>query len=226
MKLLPPLFTPPTAALASGLDAAPASVQKARSRAGDDTPAAARDWRQAYGRAQAPAPQGPEDRAEEGAEEGFEGGAEEGAAPRPFMPMPLWLVPTPAAAAPQAPPAPVTARSPEPVSPTAARVAEAARQVAEPPRLAPATARVWQLELPAAAPGWQLHIEQAQPQAPLSLELRVPPVMALQARQQLADLDRRLRDAGHDLMRSRLRAGQRANELPSDRDGPVDEVAP
>lgn len=222
MKLLPPLFTPPTAALASGLDAAPAAVQKARSRAGDDTPAAARDWRQAYGRAQAPAPQDPEDRAEEGAEEGFEGGAEEGAAPRPFMPMPLWLAPTPAAAAPQAPPAPLTARSPEPVSPTAARVAEAARQVAEPPRLAPATARVWQLELPAAAPGWQLHIEQAQPQAPLSLELRVPPVMALQARQQLADLDRRLRDAGHELVRSRLRTGSR----PGDRRRPVDEVGP
>lgn len=100
-------------------------------------------------------------------------------------------------------------------SPAAARI-EALLQRGEP---AP-VARVWQVELPGAAgPAWQLQVQQAQPQAPLNLELRVPPVAQSQARQQLGDLDKRLRDAGHDVLRSRLR-GARA---PSRR-WPVDEV--
>ncbi|HEY8878602.1 MAG TPA: hypothetical protein VIN03_13630 [Roseateles sp.] len=85
-------------------------------------------------------------------------------------------------------------------SPAAARI-EALLQRGEP---AP-VARVWQVELPGAGPAWQLQVQQAQPQAPLNLELRVPPVAQSQARQQLGDLDKRLRDAGHDVLRSRLR---------------------
>lgn len=64
--------------------------------------------------------------------------------------------------------------------------------------------RVWQVELPSAGAGWQLRVEQAQPQAPLLLELRVPAVLQPQARRQLADLDKRLRDTGHDVLSSRL----------------------
>lgn len=64
--------------------------------------------------------------------------------------------------------------------------------------------RVWQVELPAAGAGWQLRVEQAQPQAPLLLDLRVPAVLQTQARRQLADLDKRLRDTGHDVLASRL----------------------
>ena len=109
-----------------------------------------------------------------------------------------------------------------PASATAVRMAEAARQVAAPASTAADGARLWQIDLPGAAPGWQLQITQAQPQAPLALELRVPAVMALTAQQQLADLDRRLRDGGHELLRSRLRAGAR----PTDRHRPVDEVGP
>jgi hypothetical protein len=109
-----------------------------------------------------------------------------------------------------------------PASATALRMAEAARQVAAPAPAAVDGARIWQIELPGTAPGWQLQITQAQPQAPLALELRVPAVMALPAQQQLADLDRRLRDGGHELLRSRLRAGAR----PNDRHRPVDEVGP
>jgi hypothetical protein len=109
-----------------------------------------------------------------------------------------------------------------PASATALRMAEAARQVAAPAPAAVDGARLWQIDLPGAAPGWQLQITQAQPQAPLALELRVPAVMALPAQQQLTDLDRRLRDGGHELLRSRLRAGAR----PNDRHRPVDEVGP
>jgi hypothetical protein len=59
-------------------------------------------------------------------------------------------------------------------------------------------------------------------QAPLNLELRVPPVAQLQARQQLGDLDRRLREAGHDVLRTRLRDAARTDK----RSRPVDEVGP
>jgi hypothetical protein len=104
-----------------------------------------------------------------------------------------------------------------PQTPAAQRV-EALRQLGEPDPLA----RVWQVELPAAGPAWQLRVEQAQPQAPLNLELRVPPVAQLQARQQLGDLDRRLREAGHDVLRTRLRDAARTDK----RSRPVDEVGP
>lgn len=80
--------------------------------------------------------------------------------------------------------------------------------------------RVWQVELPAAGPGWQLRVEQAQPQAPLLLDLRVPAVLQTQARRALADLDKRLRDTGHDVLSSRLQ-GQ-----PLVRPYRVDEVQP
>lgn len=88
-------------------------------------------------------------------------------------------------------------------SPTAQRV-EALRQLAEPGPLG----RVWEVDLPAAGPAWQLCVEQAQPLAPLSVELRVPAVVQAQARQQLGELDRRLREAGHDLLRPRLRTSR------------------
>lgn len=113
---------------------------------------------------------------------------------------------------------PGAVRGAEPPSATAARLAEAAQQIGTPPAAAAALTQTWQVELPACAPGWQLHIEQARPQAPLALELRVPPVLAAAAQQQLADLDRRLRDAGHELLRSRLRHASR--EAPRRR--PVD----
>jgi hypothetical protein len=114
-------------------------------------------------------------------------------------------------------------RGAEPPSATAARLAEAAQQIGTPPAAAAGLPQTWQVELPACAPGWQLHIEQARPQAPLALELRVPPLLAAAAQQQLADLDRRLRDAGHELLRSRLRHAGRegARRRPLDRaDGP------
>jgi hypothetical protein len=103
---------------------------------------------------------------------------------------------------------------------TAARL-EAVRLLAQPGPSAPSQARVWQVELPAAGPGWQLHLEQAQPLAPLAMELRVPKAAQSQARQQLGDLDKRLREAGHDVLRPRVRtarAGQRSR--------PVDEAQP
>ena len=105
-------------------------------------------------------------------------------------------------------------------TPTTERL-EVMRLLAEPnPSEIPA-ARVWQVELPAAAgPVWQLHVEQAQPLAPLNLELRVPQVAQTQARQQLSDLDKRLRDAGHDVLRLRLRDGARTDK----KRRPVDEV--
>jgi len=107
-------------------------------------------------------------------------------------------------------------------TPTMERLA-AMRQLGEPRPLANPEARIWQVELPAAAgPAWQLHVEQAQPLAPLNLELRVPQVAQSQARQQLGELDKRLRDAGHDVLRSRLRDGARTDK----RRRPVDEVEP
>lgn len=83
--------------------------------------------------------------------------------------------------------------------------------------------RVWQVELPAVGPGpgWQLHVEQARPLAPLVLDLRVPAAAQLPARHQLAELDRRLREAGHDTLAARCsdRAGPGARR-------PVDKVRP
>lgn len=107
-------------------------------------------------------------------------------------------------------------------TPTTERLA-AMRQLGEPRPLASPESRLWQVELPAAVgPAWQLHVEQAQPLAPLNLELRVPQVAQSQARQQLGELDKRLRDAGHDVLRSRLRDGARTDK----RRRPVDEVEP
>lgn len=81
---------------------------------------------------------------------------------------------------------------------------QAAAPLAEAAAAVPAAGQVWQVELPGAAgPGWQLRIEQARPQAPLQLELRVPLPLQMQARQQLGELDRRLREAGHDTLRAR-----------------------
>ena len=117
----------------------------------------------------------------------------------PALPMPA-LSPAPREPAPEA-----AAVGPVPATPTMQRL-EAARQLAEPVPTAAPLARSWQVELPAGGgTAWRLQVEQAQPLAPLNLELRVPPVAQTQARQQLGDLDKRLREAGHDVLRSRLR---------------------
>ncbi len=128
-------------------------------------------------------------------------------------------------------PAPLTAAKRAPaeevmqvrsVSPTVERL-EAAQRLADPQPAAPAAARVWQVELPGqAGPAGRRGVAQARPLAPLHLELRVPPVAQAQARQQLGDLDKRLRDAGHEVLRSRLRETARADK----RSLPVDEVQP
>jgi hypothetical protein len=131
-------------------------------------------------------------------------------------PLPILQAPTPPVPRDTAPVV-AEVRSAVPQTPAAERL-EALRQLGEPA----AAARVWQVELPAAGPAWQLRVEQAQPQAPLNLELRVPPVAQTQARQQLGDLDRRLREAGHDVLRPRLRDGARADR----KYRPVDEVEP
>lgn len=112
-------------------------------------------------------------------------------------------------------------RAVAPATPTTERIA-ALHQLAEANPAAVPVARTWQVELPAAVGGaaWQLHVGQAQPLAPLNLELRVPPVAQLQARQQLSDLDKRLRDAGHDVLRPRVRDASRSAK----RSRPVDEV--
>ena len=114
-------------------------------------------------------------------------------------------------------------RAAAPATATTERV-EALRQLAEAPAATQPAARVWQVDLPTtlgvAGPGWQLHVEQAQPQAPLALDLRVPPAAQTQARQQLSDLDKRLRDAGHDVLRPRVRDASRSSK----RSRPVDEV--
>lgn len=84
---------------------------------------------------------------------------------------------------------------------------------------APVTpSRVWQVELPAAQPGWQLRVEQLQPQAPLRLDLSVPLALQPQARRQLAELDKRLREAGHEVQ------GTRLSDSPRRRPQRVDEV--
>lgn len=113
-------------------------------------------------------------------------------APLPLLPVgPRADAPPPPT--PDAPPAAAL-----PPTPTVQRVEALLAQAPMAPQ------RVWQVELPAAGAGWQLRVEQAQPQAPLLLDLRVPAVLQTQARRQLADLDRRLRDTGHDVLSSRL----------------------
>lgn len=97
-----------------------------------------------------------------------------------------------------APPPDVPAAAALPPTPTVQRVQALLAQTPAAPQ------RVWQVELPSAGAGWQLRVEQAQPQAPLLLDLRVPAVLQPQARRQLADLDKRLRDTGHDVLSSRL----------------------
>lgn len=142
-----------------------------------DAGAAERDWRGAYQRLQAQALEPAEPQA-------------------PDTPLPL----QPAAARSEAPaPAPdLPPAAALPPTPTVQRVEALLAQAPMAPQ------RVWQVELPSAGAGWQLRVEQAQPQAPLLLELRVPAVLQPQARRQLADLDKRLRDTGHDVLASRL----------------------
>lgn len=137
----------------------------------------------------------------------------------PLPPPPLWALP---ARAPGEPAPEVAAVRAAPASPTVDRL-EAVRQLD--PALPSATplARAWQVELPAAGgTAWRLQVEQAQPLAPLHLELRVPPLAQTQARQQLGELDKRLREAGHDVLRSRL--GEAAR--PGRRQRPVEGVEP
>ncbi|MDR7270929.1 hypothetical protein J2X20_003587 [Pelomonas saccharophila] len=193
---LPPLLLPLVATLPRGrwpLAASQATPQAA-APAASHRDAGEPDWRNAYQRLRE---QDPTETA------------------TPLL-MPLFQTTPPTETAPETAPAGGVA----PTS-TATRI-EAARQLAE-PQAALAAARVWQVELPAmSGPAWQLHVEQAQPLAPLNLELRVPPVAQSQARQQLGDLDKRLRDAGHEVLRLRLRDAARAGK----RSLPVDEVQP
>lgn len=170
------------------------------------------DWRHAYQRSR---DAGTPTQAEAQTQTGSETESETERAPEPLPePLPLLQALTPPPPR-EAVPVVAEVRSAVPQTPAAQRV-EALRQLGEPGALA----RVWQVELPAAGPAWQLRVEQAQPQAPLSLELRVPPVAQLQARQQLGDLDKRLRDAGHDVLHPRLRDTSRGAR----RSRPVDEV--
>lgn len=183
------------------------SLQRARLPSGDAHAPTEPGWQQAYRRVAG--------RTEDGAAE------PETDAPAP-EPLAVWQPPATTPRPADAPARAAPAGRVDPPTATAVRMAEAVRQVASPDAAAPPAARLWEVHLPGTAPGWQLQISQAQPQAPLALELRVPPVMAAQAQQQLADLDRRLRDGGHELLRSRLRPGTRA----SDRRRPGDEVEP
>lgn len=194
MVLLTPLM-PPGLTLPSTPQARPTSAAAAATTEPN--------WQQAYRRVSA--------RQEDSPREGEHDAAAPAGAPLASG----W--PMPDAGAPREPVGQVA-----PASATAMRMAEAARQVAAPAPAATDGGRLWQIDLPGSAPGWRLEITQAQPQAPLALELRVPAVMALTAQQQLADLDRRLRDGGHELLRSRLRPGAR----PTDRHRPVNEVGP
>lgn len=200
------------------LDAEPRAATSPRWPASHDTPQAVPTaWTQAFGRARAQA-QSPGAQPESrlgGRTPAARALRPDDALPEPLSPdAPPLPPPNPWQALrdglPTAEGAPTSRPVPgaDPVSETHTRIAEAARQVAEPAACAPDTARLWQVALPGAAPGlagWQLQITQPQPQAPLMLDLRVPPAQGLQARQQLADLDRRLRESGHDLLRTRLR---------------------
>lgn len=152
------------------------------------------DWRQAYQRLREQQP----------------------AEPEPPLPL-LALV-----AAPREPMPETTAVGGVPETPTVQRL-QTVRRLAEPGMPAAPFAQAWQVELPAAGgAAWRLQVEQAQPLAPLHLELRVSPAAQAQARQQLGDLDKRLRDAGHEVLRSRLRDATRASR----QQRPVDGVEP
>jgi len=211
--LLPLLLTPLASLQRSRLvAAAPASVAEPVAPRRDDS--AEPDWRHAYLRLREeeapvapgvlPAPGRPPVPAQRREQEETRRDVE----PMPSTPSLL----TPMPGRPEA--APLAAVSP---TATAERVIEAVRQIGEAAPAPIPAARVWQLELPAVGQAWQLHVEQAQPQAPLNVELRVPPVAQTQARQQLGDLDKRLREAGHDVLRSRLRTDRKR--------GPVDGVS-
>jgi hypothetical protein len=122
----------------------------------------------------------------------------------PPSPLPFVLqLPSDAAPAPMAPLTPTV---------TAQRVDALLAQAPAAP------SRVWRVELPAAQPGWQLRVEQLQPQAPLRLDLSVPLALQPQARRQLAELDKRLREAGHEVH------GTRLSDSPRLRPQRVDEV--
>lgn len=215
MKLLPvPLTLTLGAALAprergaaalqagASADALP-QAPDARGEAGEP------DWQSAWQRVRA---QG-EDRDQEQGQDKEES-PEAPATPSFVPPVPAWV---PRDLAPEV----AGLRAMAPTTPTTERMA-ALQQLAEPGPATVPGGRVWQVALPAAGagPAWQLRVEQAQPLAPLSLELRVPPVAQLQARQQLGDLDKRLRDAGHDVLRPRVRDTSRSAR----RSRPVDEV--
>lgn len=208
MKLLPAPFTLTLAAAFAPRERGMAALQ-ALAAAGEQRPAAdARggagelDWQSAWQRVRAQDEQEQQDE------------SPEAQAQATLPPMPA-LVPR------EQPPEATPVRAVGPATPTTERLA-ALQPLAEAGPAAVPVARVWQVELPAAVagPAWQLCVEQAQPLAPLSLELRVPPVAQLQARQQLGDLDKRLRDAGHDVLRPRLRDTSRSAR----RSRPVDEV--
>lgn len=152
------------------------------------------DWRSAYQRVQSRQQQSPrEDLPQE-------------PPPAPQQPVDPLLQPQAFQTAPLREPQPLRVAPPAPTV-TAQRVDALLAQ--DPAPVATPTARIWQVELPALQPGWQLRVEQLQPQAPLRLDLSVPAVLQTQARRQLADLDKRLRDAGHDVLGTRLNEGPR-----------------
>ena len=203
--------------------AEPRTATSSGSPVGCDTPSTvATAWTQAFGRARAhaqPPTARPDARIPAARKLRPDEAPREPLNPDTLPPLPPSPWPTPRDGLPAADTAPTMrpAAGAAPVSETHSRIAEAARQVAEPAACAPDTARLWQVALPGAAPGlagWQLQITQPHPQAPLMLDLRVPPAQGLQARQQLADLDRRLRESGHDLLRTRLRRADGSQDGP------------
>lgn len=98
----------------------------------------------------------------------------------------------------------------QPPSLTAQRVM-AMHQSAEAADVAIPAPRSWHLDLPGAGPAWQLRVEQALPGAPLNLQLHVPPIAHGPARQQLHQLDKRLREAGYAVQGLRCDTRTRAD---------------
>ncbi|RZL98173.1 MAG: hypothetical protein EOP73_23315 [Variovorax sp.] len=190
-----------------------ADAQPVEPDAGAD--AGALDWQSAWQRVRA------QDEEAQQEQQDHEPPGDQPQVAAPLGPLVPFVPPAPARLPPEPPAEGAPVRALAPATPTTERMA-ALQQLAETHPATGPLARVWQVELPAAVagPAWQLRVEQAQPLAPLGLELRVPSVAQLQARQQLSDLDKRLRDAGHDVLRPRLRDTSRSAR----RSRPVDEV--
>lgn len=83
--------------------------------------------------------------------------------------------------------------------------------------------RSWQLDLPMPGAPWQLRVEQALPSTAVGLQLSVPATVQAQARHHLAQLDKRLREAGHAHQRLRCEVSATPAERRL-RPDPIDEV--